>query len=105
VSKSDQPGMSRRRLLGGAALASGMAAASMALPPNVRKALAEPAPKSFHPQDIKHVVLLMQENRSFGHYFGTLPGVRGFGDPTAIELPIGNVPSPLTVRQSRCARP
>ena len=23
----------------------------------------------------------MQENRSFDHYFGTLRGVRGFGDP------------------------
>jgi phospholipase C len=31
--------------------------------------------------DIKHVVILMQENRSFDHYFGTLSGVRGFSDP------------------------
>jgi phospholipase C len=31
--------------------------------------------------DIEHVVILMQENRSFDHYFGTLRGVRGFGDP------------------------
>jgi phospholipase C len=30
--------------------------------------------------DIEHVVLLMQENRSFDHYFGTMSGVRGFGD-------------------------
>jgi len=30
--------------------------------------------------DIKHVVILMQENRSFDHYYGTMPGVRGFGD-------------------------
>ncbi len=28
--------------------------------------------------DIEHVVILMQENRSFDHYFGTLSGVRGF---------------------------
>ena len=27
----------------------------------------------------------MQENRSFDHYFGTLRGVRGFGDPRAID--------------------
>ena len=85
----DQPGVNRRRLLGRAALTGGMAAAALALPPNVRKALAEPAPTSFHPREIKHVVLLMQENRSFDHYFGTLPGVRGFGDPTAITLPSG----------------
>ena len=30
--------------------------------------------------DIEHVVILIQENRSFDHYFGMLPGVRGFGD-------------------------
>lgn len=32
--------------------------------------------------DIEHVVLLMHENRSFDHYFGTLSGVRGFDDPS-----------------------
>ncbi|MFJ5228376.1 phosphocholine-specific phospholipase C [Kitasatospora sp. NPDC088391] len=36
---------------------------------------------------VEHVVVLMQENRSFDHYFGTLQGVRGFGDHTAIDLP------------------
>ena len=39
--------------------------------------------------DVEHVVILMQENRSFDHYFGTLRGVRGFGDPRAIALPSG----------------
>jgi phospholipase C len=28
--------------------------------------------------DIDHFVFLMQENRSFDHYFGTMSGVRGF---------------------------
>jgi phospholipase C len=28
--------------------------------------------------DVEHVVILMQENRSFDHYFGSLSGVRGF---------------------------
>ena len=32
-------------------------------------------------EKIKHVVLFMQENRAFDHYFGTMPGVRGFQDP------------------------
>lgn len=32
-------------------------------------------------KDIEHVVILMQENRSFDHYYGTLRGIRGFGDP------------------------
>lgn len=40
-------------------------------------------------QDIEHVVILMQENRSFDHYFGTLRGVRGFGDPRPVTLPGG----------------
>jgi phospholipase C len=31
---------------------------------------------------VKHVVFLMQENRSFDHYFGTMGGVRGFDDAT-----------------------
>ena len=35
--------------------------------------------------DVQHVVILMQENRSFDHYFGTLSGVRGFSDPHALR--------------------
>jgi phospholipase C len=35
--------------------------------------------------DIQHVVILMQENRSFDHYFGTLSGVRGFADPQTLS--------------------
>ena len=33
--------------------------------------------------DIEHVVILMQENRSFDHYFGSYRGVRGFSDRSA----------------------
>ena len=33
--------------------------------------------------DIDHVVILMQENRSFDHYFGSYRGVRGFADQSA----------------------
>jgi phospholipase C len=39
--------------------------------------------------DLKHVVILMQENRSFDHYFGTLSGVRGFGDKQILTYPDG----------------
>ena len=39
--------------------------------------------------DVKHVVILMQENRSFDHYFGTLRGVRGFGDKQALTYQNG----------------
>ena len=38
------------------------------------------SPKAGKLKDIEHVVFLMQENRSFDHYFGTLSGVRGFDD-------------------------
>lgn len=33
--------------------------------------------------DIEHVVILIQENRSFDHYFGSYKGVRGFADQSA----------------------
>ncbi len=39
--------------------------------------------------DVKHVVILMQENRSFDHYFGTLNGVRGYNDKQALQFPDG----------------
>jgi phospholipase C len=40
-------------------------------------------------KDVQHVVIFMQENRSFDHYFGTLKGVRGFADRNAILLKNG----------------
>ncbi|WP_281386000.1 alkaline phosphatase family protein [Phyllobacterium trifolii] len=40
-------------------------------------------------KDVEHVILLMQENRSFDHYYGTLRGVRGFGDPRPLRLKSG----------------
>jgi len=39
--------------------------------------------------DIDHIIILMKENRSFDHYFGTLRGVRGFSDAQAMRLPDG----------------
>jgi phospholipase C len=80
------PDLTRRRLLGGAA-ATGAAAAL--LPVNVQKALAATPSRPGKFSDIEHVVLLMQENRSFDHYFGTLSGVAGFNDPDAIKLSTG----------------
>ncbi|MFB2120945.1 phosphocholine-specific phospholipase C [Parapedobacter sp. 2B3] len=40
--------------------------------------------------DVEHIVILMQENRSFDHYFGTMRGVRGFGDRFPIPLASGH---------------
>ncbi|MFF3734985.1 phosphocholine-specific phospholipase C [Streptomyces sp. NPDC002476] len=51
--------------------------------------------------DIQHVVILMQENRSFDHYFGTLNGVRGFDDRQALTFPNGD----SVFRQPAPARP
>ena len=45
----------------------------------VQRASAQTAPAKL--TDIDHIVILMQENRSFDHYFGTMRGVRGYGDP------------------------
>jgi phospholipase C len=82
--------VSRRTLLAGATAFSGLAAAGV-LPASLRRAIAAtPAGLRGKLSDIEHIVILMQENRSFDHYFGTMPGVRGFQDPTAITLPTGN---------------
>ncbi|MFF1546744.1 alkaline phosphatase family protein [Streptomyces sp. NPDC058291] len=81
--------LTRRRLLGSAAGVLGAAAALSLLPPSVRKAVAAGQPRRGSLDDVEHVVLLMQENRSFDHYFGTLSGVRGFADPRALTLDSG----------------
>jgi phospholipase C len=61
-------------------LAATTASAAM-IPASIRKALAIPPNRATGTiRDVEHVVILMQENRSFDHYFGTLRGVRGFGD-------------------------
>jgi phospholipase C len=80
-------GTNRRRFLqqmGAGAVAAGLAS-------SIKKALAIPAHhRTGTIEDVEHVVFLMQENRSFDHYFGTLRGVRGFGDPRAVRLPSGD---------------
>lgn len=80
--------MTRRRLLTSAASLAAAACATSFFPPNLRRVLAEPARRTGL-KDIEHVVILMQENRSFDHYFGTMAGVRGFDDPNALVLPNG----------------
>ncbi|MGO4396266.1 phosphocholine-specific phospholipase C [Variovorax sp. M-6] len=81
---------SRRSFLRGAATTAGAAAALGLLPPGIRRALAIPAAQDTGTiSDVKHVVIFMQENRSFDHYFGTLRGVRGFGDRFPVPLANG----------------
>jgi phospholipase C len=70
-------------------LAAGASAAT--LPACISRALQIPAHRRTGTiEDVEHIVVLMQENRSFDHYFGALRGVRGFGDPRAVTLPSGN---------------
>ncbi|MDS9873896.1 phospholipase C, phosphocholine-specific [Pseudomonas protegens] len=69
--------LTRRKLLQAAAIGTFFSS----LPASIRQALAIPANnRTGTIKDVEHVVILMQENRSFDHYFGTFPGVRGFSD-------------------------
>lgn len=70
-----------RSLLAGGGAASG-------LMPSIARALSiGPDQRTGSIQDVQHVVILTQENRAFDHYFGTMNGVRGFGDRFAIPAP------------------
>ncbi|MEU1820022.1 phosphocholine-specific phospholipase C [Streptomyces roseifaciens] len=80
------PELNRRRFLQIAGATAGYAALSS----SIDRAAAIPARRSAGTiQDVEHIVVLMQENRSFDHYFGTMKGVRGFGDPRPVSLPSG----------------
>jgi phospholipase C len=80
----------RRDFLKLAAMLSGASAVSGFVPESIQRAYAiAPEPGSTF-LDAEHIVILMQENRSFDHMLGTLRGVRGFNDPRAIRLPNGN---------------
>ncbi|MFT9332413.1 MAG: phospholipase C, phosphocholine-specific [Acetobacter persici] len=57
---------------------------------SINRALAIPAERrSGTLEDVEHIVVLMQENRSFDHYFGHLNGVRGVGDRHPVRSPDG----------------
>jgi phospholipase C len=67
----------------------------------VGSACAPPAPTGptgIH--KIRHVVIVLQENRSFDSYFGTYPGADGI--PTVGGQPAVCVPDPMT---AKCVRP
>ena len=78
----------RRNFLRTAATAAGSTAALSAFPPAIAKALSIAANnRTGTIQDVEHIVCFMQENRPFDHYFGSMPGVRGFADPFPIPVP------------------
>jgi phospholipase C len=92
------PGVTRRRFLqytalgSAAAAAVGVGAGPAAASVRGSSAAAGAVPRGWTGTiaDLKHVVILMQENRSFDHYFGTLRGVRGFGDKQILTYQNGN---------------
>ncbi|WP_406404988.1 phospholipase C, phosphocholine-specific [Streptomyces sp. NBC_00879] len=87
--------LNRRKFLTSAAVAAAAAGLTRVAAPHNRQAelgvgnTALAATQSELAQ-IKHVVILMQENRGFNHYFGKLKGVRGFADRSAMLLDGGH---------------
>jgi phospholipase C len=79
----DDRGLDRRELLlGGAGL---LAAAAAGGVPGWLSRAAAAQPCAGELRDIDHIVIVIQENRSFDHYFGTYPAVRGFSDHHALS--------------------
>ncbi|MGC1301533.1 MAG: alkaline phosphatase family protein, partial [Caulobacteraceae bacterium] len=76
-------GVARRRFLQAAAAASVAGSASA----GIARESQPPAKLT----DIDHIIILMKENRSFDHYFGSLRGVRGFDDPRAVRPDGGSI--------------
>src|SRR5689334_16436065 len=82
------PRVARRELLRLGGIAAAAELASLAL--HGCGSVSGPSPGSLPPppacaklSDIDHVIILIQENRSFDHYFGSYRGVRGFSDQSA----------------------
>ncbi|CLU71344.1 phospholipase C 3 plcC [Mycobacterium tuberculosis] len=86
VSQGAFAGMSRRAFLAKAAGAGAAAVLTDWAAPVIEKAYGA-GPCSGHLTDIEHIVLCLQENRSFDHYFGTLSAVDGFDTPTPLNRP------------------
>jgi phospholipase C len=77
--------LNRRSFLRSGIAAGATFAGAGALESAINRALAVSVPARAQLDAIEHVVILIQENRSFDHYFGCLRGVRGFGDPAALR--------------------
>jgi phospholipase C len=82
-------GLTRRQLIQQGIAGAGALSAYGWMSDSIARALAA-TPQCGQLGDIEHVVILIQENRSFDHYFGTYPAVRGFGDSNALPLKDGS---------------
>jgi phospholipase C len=113
VACEDRPRRLRRaRLVGfvaAAAMVSLLAACAAGIPAqrnwqdvkparDVRTPRVDPIPAAIH--KIKHVIIIMQENRSFDSYFGTYPAADGI--PMSNGVPTACVPNP---NGGPCVRP
>ena len=79
------PTQDRRSFIRAMLASAGAAAASTSA---IARALELPGQHRFGSiGDVEHVVVLTQENRAFDHYFGTMRGVRGFGDRFVVPAP------------------
>jgi phospholipase C len=84
----------------------GLAAGGAMLPPSIARAASIAAHRrSGTIEDVEHVVILMQENRSFDHYYGSLRGVQGFADPFPVPLPHSPVVWDQLDREGKINRP
>jgi phospholipase C len=92
------------RVLGLGAVVAVLATATVLSPSTGRgaqstsSASAATIPQGIH--KIRHIVIIMQENRSFDNYFGTYPGAAGF--PMRHGQPAICVPNPVT---HNCVKP
>jgi phospholipase C len=78
-------GFTRREVIRSAAAAGALLGLEALAPAQVlERVLAAPA-LTGRLSDIEHVVIFVNENRSFDHYFGTYRGVRGFSDPAVLR--------------------
>ncbi|WP_323122012.1 phosphocholine-specific phospholipase C [Burkholderia alba] len=83
----------RRQFLSDTLKLVGASAAVGLLPESILRAQSIPAATVTGTiQDVKHIVILMQENRSFDHYLGNAAGVRGFGDPRPVVMQSSGYP-------------
>ncbi|SFI01045.1 phosphocholine-specific phospholipase C [Nocardioides psychrotolerans] len=89
MTDSRRPEASRRQVIKTGGAAAGLAVAGSLLPPSMHRAMAAPM-RAGGLGAIEHVILLMQENRSFDHYYGNLRGVRGYGDRTRLRRRVGS---------------
>jgi phospholipase C len=91
-------------LLGGTAGGAGAAGIEAAVHRVIRAATTCPAGPGARLADIGHVVILMQENRSFDHILGAYHGTRGFADHPPTQLGAFSQAFPANTKETPVGR-